>query len=83
MDTQIEARLRQLQRQKRLIECELKALTGVRGTSGIKGVTKHPGGRWRATIHQDGKAYHLGLFKTKEEAAEAYKAASGAGHETR
>lgn len=32
--------------------------------------------RWRSSINRNGKIVHLGWFGTKEEAAEAYKAAS-------
>ena len=42
-------------------------------TSGHKGVGFHrPTSKWRATIQVDGVQYHLGLFKTMEEAIEAY-----------
>jgi hypothetical protein len=46
-------------------------------TSGYKGVGwSKASQKWRAYIRADGINYHLGLFKTKEEAAAAYKAAA-------
>ena len=44
--------------------------------SGIKGVTISPYGRFRAIIHQDGRAVCLGSFATKDEAIRAYEAAA-------
>lgn len=45
--------------------------------TGMKGVSIHSGsGRWRARIMLGRKEKHLGFFETKEEAAEAYKAAA-------
>jgi hypothetical protein len=41
-------------------------------TSGFKGVSIAPHGRWRATIRVSGKQIHLGHYSTKEEAAVAY-----------
>ena len=40
-------------------------------TSIYKGVCSD-GGKWRAKIKKDDKTYHLGLFATEKEAAEAY-----------
>jgi hypothetical protein len=53
--------------------------TGIRknNTSGIKGVSwwkRH--GCWRADITLNSKLIHLGRFKSKEEAAAAYRAAA-------
>ena len=46
-------------------------------TSGFKGVGWHKQqSKWRAYIKADGKMYHLGLFKTKEEAAKVYEEAA-------
>ena len=45
-------------------------------TSGFKGVQWHACGKWRAMIGVNGKKKHLGLFKTKEAAFEAYVAAA-------
>lgn len=42
-------------------------------TSGLKGVSwDESRGRWRATIQVDGRAFFLGRFATKREAADAY-----------
>ncbi|MGC4375766.1 HNH endonuclease [Fictibacillus sp. Mic-4] len=40
-------------------------------TSGYKGVTKSKKG-WRASIHLNSEKIHIGVFKTKEDAAKAY-----------
>lgn len=46
-------------------------------TSGFKGVCWHKQkGKWRASIHCDGKQYFLGLFTSKVEAAHAYDIAA-------
>jgi hypothetical protein len=43
-------------------------------TSGFKGVSRHtPSGMWQAQCKANRKHYHLGFFKTKEEAFEKYK----------
>lgn len=45
-------------------------------TSGFKGVSwSRLGKKWVAQIEKDGKAYYLGLFESKEEAAKTYNAA--------
>lgn len=42
--------------------------------SGHKGVSLHrQTGKWRARGNKDGKEFHLGLFKSKEDAIDAYK----------
>lgn len=48
------------------------------GKSGYRGVmdSKCKGKRWRAAIKKDKKYYHLGHYKTKIEAAEAYDLAA-------
>ena len=46
-----------------------------RNASGIRGVTWHaPSKMWRARVGHMGEQYHLGSFKSKEEAGEAAKA---------
>jgi hypothetical protein len=46
-------------------------------TSGYKGVAWHTGtNKWRAYIVLDNRQKHLGLFKTKEEAALSYNEAA-------
>ena len=46
-------------------------------SSGIKGVSFHkPSGKWRADIMVHGKNYHLGTFKTIEEATAARQGAA-------
>jgi hypothetical protein len=46
-------------------------------TSGFKGVYHHSScARWGAMISVNKKKHHLGLFKTPEEASEAYKKAA-------
>jgi hypothetical protein len=45
-------------------------------TSGFKGVSRHGGGRWRATIKSDRQQRFLGAFDTPEEAHAAYVAAA-------
>ena len=42
---------------------------------GLKGVTL-ANGKWRARIFKTGRNYHLGVFDTAEQAAEAYRSAS-------
>ena len=42
-------------------------------TSGIRGVCKKPNNRWEANITVNGKPQYLGLFKSPQEAAEAYQ----------
>lgn len=42
---------------------------------GYRGLTKHFN-KWRAVIVADKKRYHLGLFSTKREAAQAYNQAA-------
>lgn len=44
-------------------------------TSSFKGVSFHrASGKWRAYIKQHRKQFHLGLFESESEAAEAYRA---------
>ena len=38
---------------------------------GVRGVFRHPNGRYRAYIHPNGRLVHLGYFATLEEAQEA------------
>jgi AP2 domain len=55
-----------------------------KGCSGFKGVSKSPsktiGDRWRAMIQVNGKAIHLGMFASPEEAARAYDEAAKKHH---
>lgn len=43
-----------------------------KGRVGLKGVTAHPRGRWRARIMVNGKQICLGLHDTPEDAHAAY-----------
>lgn len=45
-------------------------------TSGFKGVSWLPSGRWRAAIRSNRKTMHLGVFENIEEAAHAYDSAA-------
>ncbi len=45
-------------------------------TSGYKGVFRAMSEKWRAQIRVEGKAMHLGVYPTKEEAAESYNVAA-------
>lgn len=45
-------------------------------TSGFKGVTRLPSGRWQAQITVRGAAKKLGAYDSREEAARAYDAAA-------
>lgn len=45
-------------------------------TSGVKGVSRRPNGKFAASITVSGKTHFLGEFKTIESAAEAYLAAA-------
>lgn len=47
-----------------------------RNTSGFKGVSQTPNGRFRASIQSNGNWRHLGTFMTAEEAHSAYIAAA-------
>lgn len=47
-----------------------------RNTTGYKGVKQASPNRWQARIRVDGELLHLGLFKTKYEAAKAYNEAA-------
>jgi hypothetical protein len=40
----------------------------VKNTSGYKGVSLYPNGKWTAQIYVKGKKKHLGYFATKQEA---------------
>lgn len=44
------------------------------GISGLKGVAREKGGRWRATITRNHRIYRLGSFRSGVEAAQAYDA---------
>lgn len=49
--------------------------------SGVKGVSRYRAGEsygkpWQANIQKDGRRIHLGHFHSKEDAAEAYRAAA-------
>jgi len=48
--------------------------TPITSTTGYKGVTKRKNGKYRARLTAHGYRYHLGNFKTAEEAAKAYDA---------
>lgn len=58
--------------------CENMANQKVRSNnrSGFRGVSLRESGKWRALLVAAGRRHHLGHFDTKEEAAEAYRAAS-------
>lgn len=46
---------------------------GAANTSGFKGVTPLPSGKWRSGIRYEGVYYHLGCFIRREDATEAYR----------
>ena len=45
-------------------------------TSGIKGVREIKNGKWTAQIRKDGIQYHLGTFRSSDEAKEAFQIGS-------
>lgn len=49
---------------------------GRNNTSGYKGVTPRPSGKWRARIMYQRQCQHLGEYETKEDAARAYNEAA-------
>lgn len=58
-----------------------RRLFSTRGSSGIKGVYyMKKGDRWYSSVSAHGKKTHLGSFKTKEEAAQAYQDAAARLH---
>lgn len=46
---------------------------GKRNTSGVKGVTLMPSGKWRGSVKLNGKAHYAGFFDTLEDAAQAVR----------
>ncbi|SDC67314.1 AP2 domain-containing protein [Massilia sp. PDC64] len=48
----------------------------VNNKCGVKGVVRTEDGKWQAQITVRGKRHHLGRFKTKEAAGQAYEAAA-------
>lgn len=54
--------------------------TYANNSTGAKGVHRHGDGRWRAQIRKSGKLHHLGLFKSIEDAHNAYVQASKSLH---
>ena len=50
-------------------------LTTVRAESGVKGVHKHPSGKWCAKFYNGGVEYYVGLYVTINEAKKAIEAA--------
>jgi hypothetical protein len=50
--------------------------------SGLKGITEHRDGRWKAQIMLNRRQIYLGLFATKEDAHKAYCEASAKYHGT-
>lgn len=52
------------------------------GASGLRGVTRHTDGRFRAKINEGPKTKHIGIFDSKEEAHQAYRAAASNTHRT-
>jgi HNH endonuclease/AP2 domain len=54
-------------------ENQMNRLVSFNSKTGFKGVTLDgKSGKFRATIHKNGKAFHLGLHSTPEKAAAAY-----------
>ncbi len=49
-------------------------------TSGFRGVSQRPSGRWRAAISVDCRTEWIGLFDEPEQAAQAYDDAARAAH---
>lgn len=79
---------RQNNRWKNLRECSRKVNLQNRrkpnknNVSGLLGAHFHPlSGKYQARVSVDGKAHHLGLFKTPQEAHDAYVAAKRHLHE--
>ncbi len=48
--------------------------------TGVKGVSPRPNGKWWAAIGVSGRVFHLGSFRTIEEAEAAYKGAAAILH---
>ena len=51
-------------------------------SSGYRGVSKTDNGKWIAKIYVSGIKFHLGRFKSKEDAAAAYREAARTHHKT-
>lgn len=53
----------------------VNVLTTVRAESGVKGVHKHPSGKWCAKFYNGGVEHYVGLYVTINEAKKAIEAA--------
>ncbi len=60
-------------RQANNAENQQNRLAQKNNTSGFLGVCPFPNNKWRAQIRVNGKNFHLGLYKTKDLAFEAYQ----------
>lgn len=74
LSAKLKGRVRSADVGRRISAAKANSLTAA-NTSGVVGVSRHAGGKWKACVHLDGRSRYLGLFDTVEAAARAIESA--------